>query len=133
MHSKIVLRNETPGDVRSITEVTIAAFETMAISQHTEQFIIEALRSSGVLTVSIVAELDGHVIGHIAISSLTISDGTRDWFGLGPLSVLQRYQRQGIGKALIHDGLSRLKVLSARGWLTCGASGLLQEIWLCEP
>jgi putative acetyltransferase len=46
---------------------------------------------------------------------VTISDGTRNWYGLGPVSVLPEYQRQGIGKALIEEGLSRLKRLNARG------------------
>jgi putative acetyltransferase len=41
------LRNETPADIGAITEVTMAAFETLAISQHTEQFVVAALRAAG--------------------------------------------------------------------------------------
>ena len=100
--------------------MTIAAFQTLQISHHTEQFIIEALRAAGALTISLVAEADGRVIGHIAFSPVTISDGTRGWYGLGPLSVLPAYQRQGIGKALIDEGLSRLKALQARGCCLVG-------------
>jgi putative acetyltransferase len=73
--------------------VTVAAFKTLDISNHTERFIIEALRAAGALTVSLVAEIDGRVIGHIAFSPLTISDGTQYWYGLGPVSVLPEYQR----------------------------------------
>ena len=62
-----------------------------------EQFVIEALRAAQDLTVSLVAEVDGRVIGHIAFSPVTISDGAQDWYGLGPASVLPEYQRQGIG------------------------------------
>jgi len=62
------------------------------------------------------------VVGHIAFSTVTISDGTRNWFGLGPVSVLPEYQRQGIGKALIREGLSRLKDLNAQGCCLVGPS-----------
>jgi putative acetyltransferase len=88
MNPKIVIRNEMDDDVSTITEVTIAAFKTLAISNHTEQFIIEALRAADALTVSLVAELNGRVTGHIAFSPVTISDGTPNWYGLGPVSVL---------------------------------------------
>jgi len=116
----VVIRNETDADTSAITEVTIAAFETLEISNHTEQFIIEALRAAGVLAVSLVAELDGRVIGHIAFSPITISDGTRNWHGLGPVSVAPEYQRKGVGKALIQEGLSRLKNLGAAGCCVVG-------------
>lgn len=115
MNPKIVIRCETDADVDAIRDVTIAAFNTLEISNHTEQFIIEALRAANALTVSLVAEVDGRVVGHIAFSPVTISDGTRGWYGLGPLSVLPEHQRQGIGKALIEEGLSRLRSLGARG------------------
>jgi putative acetyltransferase len=115
MKPKIVLRGETEADVSAIAKVTVAAFKTLEISNHTEQFIVEALRAAKALTVSLVAEVDGRVVGHIAFSPVTISDGTRNWYGLGPVSVLPEYQRQGIGKALIEEGLSRLKGLNARG------------------
>lgn len=120
MNPKIVIRNEMDDDVSTITEVTIAAFKTLAISNHTEQFIIEALRAADALTVSLVAEVNGRVIGHIAFSPVTISDGTPNWYGLGPVSVLPEHQRRGIGKALIREGLSRLKDLNARGCCLVG-------------
>ena len=112
---KIVIRDETKADVAVITEVTVAAFATLEISNHTEQFIIQALRSARALTLSLVAEVDGRVVGHIAFSPVAISDGTKNWYGLGPLSVLPEYQRRGIGKALMQEGLSRLKKLRAKG------------------
>ena len=120
MSAKVVIRNETDADVGVITEVTIAAFKTLEISNKTEQFIIEALRAAKALTVSLVAEVDGRVIGHIAFSPVSISVGTRDWYGLGPVSVLPEYQREGIGKSLIREGLSRLKDLNARGCCLVG-------------
>ncbi len=120
MNSSVVIRSETDADASAITEVTVAAFKTLEISNHTEQFIVEALRAAKALTVSLIAELDGRVIGHIAISLVTISDGSRNWYGLGPVSVLPEYQRQGIGKALMLEGLSRLKALNAKGCCLVG-------------
>ncbi len=120
MNPRIVIRSETDADVSAITEVTIAAFRTLEISNHTEQFIVVALRVARALTISLVAELDGRVIGHIAFSPVTISDGTRNWYGLGPDSVLPKHQRQGIGKALIRQGLSRLKDINAQGCCLVG-------------
>jgi putative acetyltransferase len=120
MNPKIVIRNETHEDIGAITEVTIAAFKTLEISNHTEQFIIGALRAAKSLAISLVAEMNGRVIGHIAFSPVTISDGTPNWYGLGPVSVLPAYQRQGIGKALIREGLSRLKDMNAQGCCLVG-------------
>jgi putative acetyltransferase len=117
---KITIRDETKADIGVISEVTVAAFASMEVSGHTEQFIIEALRSAGALSLSLVAEVDGHVVGHIAFSPVAISDGTQNWYGLGPLSVLPAYQRRGIGKALIQEGLSRLKQLGGKGCCLVG-------------
>ena len=120
MNREIALRNETENDIDAITEVTIAAFQTLEISNHTEQLIIEALRAGQALAVSLVAETDGRVIGHIAFSPVDISDGTQDWYGLGPVSVLPVYQRQGIGKALIREGLAQLRNMHAHGCCLVG-------------
>lgn len=116
----MVIRNETDADIGAITEITIAAFETLEISNHTEQFIIDALRAAEALAVSLVAELDGRIIGHIAFSPVTISDGTQNWYGLGPVSVSPEYQRKGVGKTLIQEGLSRLKSMNAQGCFVVG-------------
>ena len=120
MHSKISIRSETDADVSAIAEVTIAAFAALEISHHTEQFIVAALRAAKALSISLVAEADGRVIGHIAFSPVAISDGTPGWYGLGSVSVLPAYQRQGIGKALIQEGLARLRGMNARGCCLVG-------------
>ena len=120
MTDNVLIRSETSADVSAIAEVTVAAFRTLAISNHTEQFIIAALRAAMALTISLVAEVDGRVIGHIAFSPVTISDGTVNWYGLGPVSVLPECQRKGIGSALIQEGISRLKVLGAQGCCLVG-------------
>jgi len=106
----MVIRKETTSDIEAITQVTIAAFRTLPISNHTEQFIIKALRAAGALTLSLVAEIEGRVVGHVA----------KDWYGLGPVSVLPEYQKQGIGKSLINEGLSLLKQLGGQGCALVG-------------
>jgi len=123
MTLKFVIRDETQADVSAITDVTAAAFGSLAISQHTEQFIVAALRAAGVLKVSLVAEAGGRVIGHIAFSPVALSDGTPAWYGLGPVSVLPQFQRQGVGKALIREGLRRLKAMGAQGCCLVGHPG----------
>jgi putative acetyltransferase len=116
----MIIRKEMESDLEAITEVTIAAFNTLPISNHTEQFIIKELRAAGVLTISLVAEIDDQIVGHIAFSPVTISDGSTGWYGLGPVSVLPEYHRRGIGKSLINKGLDLLKDLEAQGCVLVG-------------
>jgi len=120
MDIKFTIRNEKPDDIVSISDVTEKAFKALEISEHTEQFVINALRDAGALTISLVAQVNGVVIGHIAFSPVTMSDGTTDWYGLGPVSVLPDHQRQGVGKALIEEGLSRLHDINAKGCCVIG-------------
>jgi putative acetyltransferase len=112
----MIIRNETISDIAAINEVTIAAFKNLVISNHTEQFIINALRNADTL----VAEIDGKIVGHIAFSPVTISDGEVGWYGLGPVSVLPEYQKKGIGKSLISEGLSLLKKSGGEGCVLVG-------------
>ncbi len=116
----MIIRKEKNADLEAITEVTKAAFENHPISRQTEHFIINALRSAGALALSLVAEIDGKIVGHIAFSPITISDGTSGWYGLGPVSVLPSYQKQGIGKALINEGLPILKTMGGQGCALVG-------------
>lgn len=123
----IIIRNEIETDIQAISEVTRAAFENLQISNHTEQFIINALRDANALTISLVAEAHNKVVGHIAFSPVTISDGSLDWYGLGPISVLPELQKQGIGKSLMHEGLSSLKGLGAKGCVLVGDPGYYER------
>jgi putative acetyltransferase len=116
----MMIRNETISDIAAINDVTQAAFKDLAVSNHTEQFIVNALRRANALTISLVAEIDGKIAGHIAFSPVTISDGTAGWYGLGPVSVLPKHQRKGIGKSLIREGLSLLKKSGGRGCVLVG-------------
>lgn len=114
------IREERESDFKSISTVTREAFKNLEISDQTEHLIINALRHAGALTISLVAEIDGRIVGHIAFSPVTISDGTEHWYGLGPVSVLPDYQNQGIGKNLIHQGLSMLREIGAEGCVLVG-------------
>ena len=114
------IRKEFESDQNDITQLTIAAFEHHPFSRQTEHFIINALRGSEALALSLVAEIDGRAVGHIAFSRIEISDGTSDWYGLGPVSVLPDQQRKGIGKALMAEGLSMVKKLGAKGCALVG-------------
>ena len=116
----MIIRKETDADIEAITEVTIAAFKTLPISNQTEQFIINALRAAGALTLSLVAEIEGQIVGHIAFSPVKITDGAKNWYGLGPVSVLPKYQKKGIGKSLINEGMSLLKELGGQGCALVG-------------
>lgn len=123
----MIVRHETESDIDAIFQVTQAAFEHHHISQHTEQYIVNALRAAHALSISLVAEVDGRVVGHIAFSPLALSDGSRDWYGVGPLSVLPACQKQGIGKALVREGLSLLKSRGAQGCVLVGDPGYYQQ------
>jgi putative acetyltransferase len=119
--TEISIRQETPRDIDAIVCVTDAAFRDSDLpGERNEQYVFAALREAGDLTLSLVAEDDGQVVGHIAFSPATISDGTVGWFTLGPLSVLPERQREGIGSALIREGLARLKALGAGGAVLVG-------------
>jgi len=116
----MIIRKETKSDVGAISDITKLAFENHPFSNNTEQFIINALRAADALTISLVAEIDGKLVGHIAFSPVTFSDGTKNWYGLGPISVMPDYQKQGIGKRLVNEGIGLLKGLGAVGCVLVG-------------
>lgn len=116
----LMLRNEQDQDVDSIFKLTESAFKNAEHTDHTEQFIVNALRKMQQLTLSMVAEHDQQIIGHVAISPVEISSGASDWYGLGPISVAPEYQQQGVGSALMRTVLEQLKQLGAAGCVVLG-------------
>lgn len=100
------IREETPTDEAAIYQVHVAAFETDA-----EARLVAALRAGGALVLSLVAEADGELVGHIAFSPVVIAskDEVHSGMGLGPMAVVPRCQRQGIGGKLIEAGLRLLR------------------------
>lgn len=117
------IRSELPSDTVSIEEVIVAAFKQAAHTDHTEQFIVRELRNAGALFASLVAEDGGSVIGHVAVSPTTISNGAVRWYGLGPISVVPERQGAGIGTQLMHAALNELRSSDACGCVVLGDPG----------
>lgn len=117
------IRKELPGDSEAISKVVAAAFETHPHSNQTEHLLVQKLRELDALTVSLVAVLDGEMVGHIAFSAVTVNGEFRHWYGLAPVSVLPEFQGRGIGTLLVEAGLARLRELGARGCVLLGEPG----------
>jgi len=129
----MMIRQETQADIEAITEITKLAFENHPFSRNTEQFIIHALRTANAMTVSLVAEIDGIVVGHIAFSPVTFTDGSENWYGLGPVSVRPDYQKQGIGSSLVNEGLRLLKDADAEGCILVGEPDYYERFGFKSP
>jgi putative acetyltransferase len=114
------IRKEQPSDVAAIHALTTAAFSNAPHADGTEQFVVDALRKAGALSISLVAEYADEVVGHVAVSPVAVSDGSRDWFGLGPISVAPKYQGQSIGSELIKAALRLLRERGAAGCVLLG-------------
>ena len=98
----VEIREELPGDIAAIREVNRRAF-----GQDQEANIVDALRSNRASLLSLVAMLNGRVVGHIMYSPITVGEVTGA--ALGPMAVLPEYQRQGIGSKLVEAGNQKLK------------------------
>jgi len=96
------------------------AFRDAPYTDHTEQFIVKALRQADALFISLVAESDGEIVGHVAISPVNISDGSASWYGVGPISVMPEYQGRGIGSKLMERALAELKKQRVAGCVVLG-------------
>lgn len=133
------IRAERHGDEEAIADIIRRAFENHPRSDGTEHLIIERLRKQGALEISLVAERDGKIAGHIAFSPVGISSGADGWFGLGPIAVEPDQQGQGICRALIDAGLSQLREQGAAGCVVVGDPdfytkfGFLHQIQLKLP
>ena len=117
----IIIRTETSHDVNEIERVTLAAFMGKFSDNPTEHLIVNGLRDAGALSLSLVAELNEKIVGHVAFSLVTINEENLNWYGLGPISVIPELQKQGIGSKLINEGLSAIRKLGARGCVLEGS------------
>lgn len=125
--TKLIIRSEALEDVAVIEAVTESAFFDALHTNHNEQFILAALRDAGVLTVSLVAEMDGSIVGNVAVSPVSISDGASGWFGVGPISVIPKLQGRGIGSQLMREALARLSEQGASGCVVLGDPSYYQR------
>lgn len=114
------IRDERSGDAAAIRALTAAAFETAPHSSGTEAAIVDALRTAGALTLSLVVEEGGEIVGHVAFSPVLIGGSGGGWHGLGPVSVRPDRQNRGIGRRLIMAGLERLEISGAQGCVVLG-------------
>lgn len=112
------IRKETASDLAPIHQVNVAAFETTA-----EANLVDALRVGSALTLSLVAEGDEGIIGHIAFSPVTVTrqDGSLvSGLGLAPMAVVPSLQRAGVGATLVREGL---RILTEAGHPFCVVLG----------
>ncbi|MGR6430719.1 GNAT family N-acetyltransferase [Rhizobium sp. PAMB 3174] len=116
----ISIRPEKEEDYSAIEQVTRAGFLDMPFAAGYEHLIPARLRDKGALSLSLVAEAEGRIIGHAAYSAVSLSDGTAGWYGLGPISVIPAHQRTGVGSRLIETGLNELKERGAAGCVVLG-------------
>lgn len=123
-----MIRPETAGDVAAIRDVNIAAFLHHPFSVQTEHLIVEALRAAGALEISLVAEVVGRVVGHIAFSRASVGGAPSGWYLLGPVAVLPEYQGRGVGRALVEAGLHELRARGASGCVLVGDPAFYQRL-----
>ncbi|AXF22273.1 N-acetyltransferase [Burkholderia pyrrocinia] len=119
----VTLRDERASEVDAIGRVIVAAFAGEPEGGQFERRIVDALRVDGALSVSLVAERDGRIVGHVAFSPVAIGGepaGGQQWYGLAPLAVRPECQRQSIGAGLVRTGLDALRRLGARGCVVLG-------------
>jgi len=100
--NKSVIRPERPSDEAAIREIHEAAFE-----QTLEADLVDGLREVVEPFLSLVAEIDGHIVGHILFTPVTIGGGAEpaEVLGLAPMAVAPDWQRRGIGSLLVRQGL----------------------------
>ncbi len=103
---RIEIREEQPADCQAIRYVNEAAF-----GRPDEANLVEALRNEGVVLLSLIAEFESRIAGHILFNRMSIETlaGSVAAVSLAPMAILPDYQKMGIGSRLIRDGLSRLR------------------------
>jgi predicted N-acetyltransferase YhbS len=124
MNAIITIRKETPEDYNWVIELTEKAFETLEISDHNEGKLVDKLRKAPtfISELSLVAELNGQVVGHILYTPVVIDNGRQQFQSLvlAPVSVLPEFQKMGIGGQLIRAGHQKAKELGFQSVILLG-------------
>lgn len=131
----MTIRPEQPGDEPAIHALTEAAFRNMPYSDGNEADLVDALRRDGDLALSLVAlNMDQAIVGHMAFSPVSISDGSARWYALGPCSVIPTRQHTGIGSQLIEAGLAEMRARGASGVVLVGSPKYYGRFgFTCDP
>jgi putative acetyltransferase len=100
------IREEQPSDIEKIWKVNSNAFETDA-----EANLVNALRSSGCTYISLVAEIENNIVGHILFTPVELigNNNKLKIMGLAPMAVFSTYQNKGIGSKLVKAGLEQCR------------------------
>ena len=110
------IRPETEADRPAVRAANEAAFETTL-----EADVIDVLRGESIEVISLVAERDDAVVGHILFSRVTLAEYPElRLMGLGPMAVIPQYQRSGVGSALVREGLAQCKQLDIHAVVVLG-------------
>ncbi len=115
------IRPESAPDQQAIYDLTKRAFAPMPFAAGNEQDLVNALRVHDALEISLVAEHQGKVVGHIAFSPAVSEQETGQYYALGPVCAEPDMQRCGIGRALIQHGLDMLHQRGAAGCVLVGS------------
>ena len=118
------IRAENHSDIAEIVALIYRAFENHPHhepgAKPSEHLIVNKLRDAQVLSLSLICEDQAGIIGHIAFSPILINGEESVWYGLGPVSVIPERQGEGIGAALIREGLAQLKAQGVKGVVLLG-------------
>lgn len=119
-----LIREERAGD-----EAAVAAIVEQAFGRRLEAGLVAALRRDGAAALSLVAEQEGRVLGHILFSPVIIEGETEGFpaAALAPLAVLPAFQRLGIGSALVSAGLARCREIGFSRVLVLGDPAYYQR------
>ena len=115
-----VIRSERPDEAAAIAALVASAFDRAA-----EAELVAALRAQGALWLSLVAELDGRIVGHVALSPVAVDGrtGAGRWLGLAPLAVAPAHQRAGIGRRLVGEAVAQAAAGGAGAVFVLGEPG----------
>ncbi len=122
------LREEQAGDEAAIRAVTDDAFRGKPYADGDEADVVDRLRASGALELSLVATEGETILGQASFSPAQALDGSGPWFALGPISITPSRQGQGIGAALIEAGVAILKGRGALGIILTGNPAYYERV-----
>ena len=131
MNKEIKIRPEQENDFQAVREVVELAFRDVEDSDQSEPYLVERLRKTDayIPELSFVAELNGEIIGHLMMSKVEIvsEDQSVISLGLAPVSVVPKYQRIGVGSALIREAHKRAGELGYKSAVLLGLRIIIRD------